>query len=329
MKVFALRVFLPFLVCACSLAAQVTDQVPREIQGFVRSTDNQPIEGVVLRLQSDIGDIMNETTPEGSGRFTFSNLLKGTYYVSAMAPGYREQRQRADLNMSRRVSVYIYLVPIPGAAKAKPPASVVDERYLRIPEPARQEFELASKLLKEKKHEESIQHFRKAVAIHADFPAAHFLLGTALMDLRRWAEAQAALETAVAQDGMQAPAYMALGTALANQGKLAEAEKPLKRGLELNPETAEGQLELGKVYWSLGRWQEAEGPTLKALALRPELSMAHVVLANILLRRNDQRGALAEFREYLRLEPQGAFAAPAREMVAKLEKQISSQGQPN
>jgi tetratricopeptide (TPR) repeat protein len=90
-------------------------------------------------------------------------------------------------------------------------------------------------------------------------------LGAALMDLRRWPEAQACLERALALDDKQA-AHLALGTCLAQQGKFSEAEKPLRRGLELNPEAADSQLELTKVYWSLGRWKKAEPHARKELA---------------------------------------------------------------
>jgi hypothetical protein len=41
--------------------------------------------------------------------------------------------------------------------------------------------------------------------------------------------------------------------------------------------------------------------------------------SNPLLRKREPVAALEEFKEYLRLEPNGPFAAPPRPIVAKIE----------
>jgi tetratricopeptide (TPR) repeat protein len=299
--------------------------VGREIRGIVRAAgSNQPIEGTIVALESSLGEIVQQATPEGSGTFTFGMLSRAVYYVSARAPGYKEMRQRADLMMARRISVQLFLLPLetklPGSP---PPGGAVDAKYFQIPEAARREYETASRLLKEKQPGESLEHFRKAISLHKDFAAAHMLLGTALMDLGRWAEAQPALERSLRLDDKQAAAFLALGACLAAQGKFAAAEKPLLRGLELNPTAAQGHLELGRVYWALDRWQDAEPHARKALELKSDLPLAHVLLGNILLRKRDGAGALAAFKEYLRLEPNGPLAPGTREVVGKLEKALA------
>ncbi len=45
-------------------------------------------------------------------------------------------------------------------------------------------------------------------------------------------------------------------------------------------------------------------------------------MGNILLRKREAPAALHEFKEYLRLEPNGPFAAPTRELVAKIEQAL-------
>ena len=54
------------------------------------------------------------------------------------------------------------------------------------------------------------------------------------------------------------------------------------------------------------------------------MAAVHVLLGNILLRKRDARGALQEFNEYLKLDPQGPFAPAAREMVARIEKALAA-----
>jgi hypothetical protein len=43
-------------------------------------------------------------------------------------------------------------------------------------------------------------------------------------------------------------------------------------------------------------------------------------MGNIALRKHDSELALKEFKEYLRLDPQGPMAAGARQMADKLEQ---------
>jgi len=52
----------------------------------------------------------------------------------------------------------------------------------------------------------------------------------------------------------------------------------------------------------------------------PDLAAAHVLLANIKLKLRDAPGALHEYQEYLRIEPQGTMAPQVRDMVDKLQK---------
>ncbi len=59
-------------------------------------------------------------------------------------------------------------------------------------------------------------------------------------------------------------------------------------------------------------------------ALGPEFAPVHTLLGNIMLRKRDARAPLQEFKEYLRVEANGPMAAPAREMVAKMEKELAA-----
>jgi hypothetical protein len=54
----------------------------------------------------------------------------------------------------------------------------------------------------------------------------------------------------------------------------------------------------------------------------PSLAAPHVLLGNILLRKNDPQGALREYEEYLRLDPNGSMAPSARDMIAKIQKAL-------
>ena len=61
----------------------------------------------------------------------------------------------------------------------------------------------------------------------------------------------------------------------------------------------------------------------RALTLNPDLAGAHLLKGNLLLRVSRTTEALLEFSEYLRLEPNGPFAAETRALVDKIKKATS------
>ena len=314
------------LLCLASVSP-ARSQPPAGITGYARAAGtNQPVQGTVILLQSDAGEIIQQVSTEGSGLFQFQNLRRQIYYVTAKAPGYRDITQRADLFSIARASVYFHLVPDDKHRKPeKAPGPPVHQRELRAPGNAQKEFEKGRRLLFENKEAaRSISHFRKAIEIYPPYAWAYLFLGMAHMDLRSWTDAETALGKAIELDDKLATAHLALGACLNLQDKYATAEKPLLRGLELNPETADGHYELGKAYWALGRWQEAEPHVKKALTMRPEFSTGHLLLGNILMRKREAAAALQEFKEYLRLEPNGPFAPPTRDLVAKIEQALAT-----
>jgi len=49
-----------------------------------------------------------------------------------------------------------------------------------------------------------------------------------------------------------------------------------------------------------------------------------VLMGNIYLQQEDPDAALAEFQEYLRIDPQGSLAPQVKKMVSQLEKALAA-----
>ncbi len=284
--------------------------------------------GILIALESGHGGLIAQTQTDSQGKFIFIQIPQAVFVIKAQHPGYREVSQRVDLTMGPTAYVILDLQPIPQALTPAPPAASgrkISVQQLVIPEGAKREFDKGHKLLVDSgAPERSLPHFRRAIEILPTYAQAYLCLGTAYMDLRMWKEAESELRKAIELDDSLAAAHLALGACLNMQGSFGAAERPLARGLELNPEAAEGHYELGRVYWALGRWQTAEPHARKALALRAEWPVAHLLMGNILMRKRDAPAALQEFKEYLRLEPDGPFAGPTRDLVAKIEQALAT-----
>ncbi len=322
------------VTASCSVAWPQVKPKPApprtEIRGQVRYPEGPAAgQGIMVTLESDQAGLVAQTQTESQGRFVFTQIPRAVYVVKVRQAGYHEVSQRVDLTTGPTAYVVIDLRPLlreaPPAMPPEGPGSQISFLQLAVPEGAQKELEKGQKLLVESKDPAgSIPHFRKAIQLYPSYAQAYLLLGTADMDLKKWKDAQSALEQATDLDDKLAAAYLALGACYNQQGNFVGAEKPLLRGLELNPEAAEGHYELGRVYWALGRWPEAEPHGRKAAALRPDFAAVHVLLGNIMLRKRDARAALQEFKEYLRFDPKGPMAAPTRDMVAKIENALAA-----
>jgi len=248
------------------------------------------------------------------------------YIVRIDQLGYKEIAVHVNLVDSSRGFVTLELKPDAASAPSGAPDHILGEFVsaadLGAPENARREFEKGETFLKRRKLDAGISHLQKAIKLYEPFPQAYTLLGTAYLEQKNWKAAETALRKATGLDANASDAYLALG-ALFNQTKeYSQAEPALLRGLELKPDASAGHYELAKTYWELGRWQEAAPHARKALAGMPDVAGPHALLGNILLRERNPQGALLEYQEYLRLDPDGSMAPGVRQMIEKLQKAV-------
>lgn len=335
-----IRSAIPFLLLSglllCAGAAwpqgnQSRRTMPVQIRGQVRYPSGAAVQQIVLVTVEDAasGSIVAQVQTDSHGTFQVTASHPGVFTVIAHQPGYRDDSQRVDLTTVPTAYVTLTLAPLPeksppatGPAANRPTVSAAE---LALPAATRQEFEKARQLVVQEHHpKQAVPLLQKVVKEAPSFAEAYLLLGTAQMDLNHWKDAEKALEQAVSLDSRAGSAFLALGTCYNEEHKFSQAEKPLLQGLKLAPQSATGHYELARAYWSQNRWQDAAPHARKAVQLAPALAPAYVVLGNVMLRERNAPGALKAFKEYLRLEPEGAMAAPVRDIVRKIEKALGS-----
>lgn len=305
------------------------------LHGIARdASTHAPLANVIVDVDSqESGNAMQAET-DRSGKFDVQGLYPAVYIVRIRTPGYREISERIDLTVSGNNYLSFDLKPDPRETKTPnslPPGRevTVDAADTAVPEKARKEFEKGRKVFIEDKNPQgSVDHFEKATKIYPAFAKAYFLLGMAYLQLNNVAAGKAALQKTVEINPKMADAQITLGSLLNQEKNYTEAEKTLLRGLEVKPDSPEGQYEIAKTYWAMGRWPEAEPHAQKAVAVKPDMPPVHVLLGNISLRKSDPEGALKEFREYLRLDPSGPFAAGTKTIVEKLSRAPAPAKQP-
>jgi cytochrome c-type biogenesis protein CcmH/NrfG len=319
------------LLCAAAWAAPALAQretnpfpVRRSITGQVRlAQGGAPAENIIVRLERLSGGYVGEERTDRLGKFRFTGLAAEQYVVSIRMPGYQGVQQQVQLETTPSEYLQFQLVPEKVEGPAAPGGSA-RTRDANVPAAAYDELEKGrAALLDNKKVDEALPHLEKAVQIYPRFFEAQLLLGTVYMDAGRWEQSAAALGRARAINPKSAAPLFALGEVYRHQKKFEEAERVLNEGLALDEKSAAGHYTLGRVYWDRGDYVKAGPQVGRALQLKPDFAEAHLLAGNILLRARQGENALTEFQEYLRLAPEGEFAAQARQMVEKIKKALA------
>jgi tetratricopeptide (TPR) repeat protein len=204
---------------------------------------------------------------------------------------------------------------------------------------------LGQKQQKLRDNEGAANSFRRALDSGRPLPQAHYGLGMTLKASRNWEEAARQFQAALALNPADAHAHWQLGVVRAEQQQFAEAAAHLEQSVRLNPQIADAWFELGKVCRRQGRTSDAEAAFRKGLELKPDRVDALYALAKIskdadessklqgsirelkaqsaesaravglngeglgLMDRGDIDGALAKFREALKVDPSFSVAA--------------------
>jgi tetratricopeptide (TPR) repeat protein/tRNA A-37 threonylcarbamoyl transferase component Bud32 len=164
-------------------------------------------------------------------------------------------------------------------------------------------FYLANALREQKKLDEAVAAYRKAIELKHDLADAHNNLGIALYDQKKWDEAVAAYRKAIVLKSDYAVAYNNLGNALAEQQKLDEAVAAYRQAIDLKPDDAVAYNNLGNVLREQKKLDEAVAAYRKAIELKPDLAEAYNNLGIALTAQKKLEEALAAFRKAIELKP--------------------------
>jgi Tfp pilus assembly protein PilF len=334
-----------YLVVALFLAAippgpaicQNQSPVTREITGQVHIGAQPAPAGVPVSLEivsglyATPGDkaIAASTVTDGKGRFAFEHLEavgqnegQEFFAVSARSVGYAAAFQVVDLTVTPRGEVNLVLqkdVPQRDAAASvrNPSTREAQDAWDRAQET----------LFRRHNPKAGIDDLKKTVKSDPWFGPGYILLGLAYMQTQQWEEARLAFTEASKVEPGNAKAFLGLGSAFNEQGKFVDAQRALEHSLELNPDSAEAHYELARTFAELGVLQKALPHATRAIEINPDYSGPHALLGNIYLEEQNPRFALAEYREYLRLDPDGNLAAEVRRIIPALEKVVAEQAE--
>jgi tetratricopeptide (TPR) repeat protein len=188
-------------------------------------------------------------------------------------------------------------VPSPPARPVNPSGARVSVDELKIPALARKEWARFQQSFKAGNLQDSVKHLNKTVQIYPQLAAAHQSLGACYVRLNEYEEAVSEFRTAAEMEKQAIQPVLGLAGAYLALHRYGDAETASRHALEIDPGNSMGRYLLGNALALEGRdTPEAEQLLRESSAQYPG---AHLVLAHIMLSRNDKEEAAEQLREYV------------------------------
>jgi Flp pilus assembly protein TadD len=144
--------------------------------------------------------------------------------------------------------------------------------------------------------------YRNAIRVAAEHPLPYKGLAMYLINNKRPQEAIPYFEKAIALAEDDHRLHNSLGVAYDVLGKRQDAEKEYLRALQLNPAHAPAHNNLGLLYLRQSKYDDAIKHLREAVSLRPDLAGAHFYLAEVLKQKGFGKEAAFHYKAAGRLD---------------------------
>jgi tetratricopeptide (TPR) repeat protein len=295
----------------------------------------------VLLLQN-AEQLVQATLADSQGRYRFTALPRGTYYIQVKLEGFQEVRQRVDVNSDSIVNI---IMDFQEERVVKPPTdfSGEDSEVVDIADISRtysaavvEKMRAASKEIQTSSFAKALPLLEEVVRDAPDFYQAQRALGTVYQKLGRYRDAESAYRTAAdLKQNSAAPLinlaslYLEEADASSSQGSsvvrgiLNESLASLNAALKLNPDAPFAYYLLGVTYYKSAFYEDAEEHLKHALKLAPELIEGHLALANVYVRIEEWSNAIAELDAFIAASPKSA----TRDQVQAMRSRVVTRSQ--
>ena len=309
-----------------------------KIIGIVRvSRGDFPAHPVLISLEMR-GTPIESAYCDDQGRFGFYSLVANQYRVSVDDDAYEPFSETTEVNPATSPMNFVQITlvprstgkkdPLPGRVEGSNPYLVDPAEYYRkFPKKTLKEFEKGVDADHQGKTDDAIQHYEKALSYSPDFYPAHNHQGLSYLARQNFEAAQNQFEAALKVNQNDAQAYFNLANLLLLTKRYPAAEREVEEGLQRRPDSAFGHFLQGSVYSRTGRPELAEKSLQSALQLDPRMSEVYLQLVNLYLQQKRTSDAIIELEAYLKAFPNTPFSSKARELLKRLQGQVTSVSQ--
>lgn len=293
-------------------------------------------------LVQNLEQTVQATVADSQGRYRFTGIPRGTYYIMVKLEGFQEVRQRVDLISDTIVNI---ILDFQEERIVKPPTDfsgeqteVVDISDLskNYPGSVIEKLKAADKDVQSGNFAKALPILEELVRDAPDFYQAHRMLGMVYQKQSRYRDAESEYRTAVDLRQNSAAPLINLGSlfveeadASASQGSavvrgiLNEALGSLNAAVKLKPDASFAYYLLGVTYYKSAFYEDAEENLKRALTLTPDLFDARLALANVYIRIQEWPNVISQLDAYLAANPK----TPLRDQIQAMRSRVVARSQ--
>lgn len=282
------------------------------IKGRVVDGEGKPLQGVQITIEFTGGAARKfQTKTDKKGEFIQLLTDSGAYRITATDE--KVGSQSADVRVRLGQASEANIVLAPGGASGPEAAKAAELRNT---------FEAGVQASRAGDHDGAIAKFEAAAVLAPTCFDCHYNIGVAQLAKKDEKAAEAAWLKALELKTDYAEAMNALSTLYNNQKRFDEAAAMSAKAASLGGAggSADAIFNQGIILWNQGKIAEAKAKFEEALVANPNLADAHYQLGMALLNEGKLAEAVTSFETYVKLAPEGQYAAQAKAMIGQLKK---------
>jgi tetratricopeptide (TPR) repeat protein len=317
--------FLSFICsCACSFAqVGAPADIPKQLQITVRVTyenDRGLPANLRVVLASAYGSIVDTRVTDGYGVVTFSHVQPARYKITVSGFGI-QTTDTGEIDLTDSVpnsTQYVRVKKIEGATAATGETSVADQN---VPKDARKAFEKGMNSLEHKDWDGARQRFDEALAIYPKYAIAKNGLAMSYLNLGQGEKAVETFRAALELDAHLPQANLYLAHFYYDNKKYKEAEPYMVKAEAADPQSAQILTALANCQLRNGELDQALTSARKVHSLKDhnKFAVSHLVAADVLTSRNQNKEAAQEYELFLKEDPKSPLAPTVRQALTKLQ----------
>ena len=325
------RLIIISLLCCTTLAitaGSTQAQTLYDVEGVIEGPDSIPIGGVAVLLEDLTRARIAQTITSTDGRYRFSRVIAGTYYLVAKpnSSEFRSAVRRLELIDTSRSGVAPSServdITLESMRRIEPKAGTVFAQ--EVPREASTRFQRALENLGKKNNDQAIKDLNEALRIFPNYFMAAQQLGLIYVETEDYQKAIAPLVKAIEVNAKAGPSYVALGIASLKLGRPDLALDALERARPFEEGSFRVHFYLGLTLLELKRFDDAESALKVAYKLggAARAASVHLYLASIYSTRGQHQKAIDELETYLRESPKANNAASIKDAIARLKSKL-------
>jgi tetratricopeptide (TPR) repeat protein len=312
-------------LAAVALASPAPAQTTGILKGMVIDAKGQPLDSVNITIEFKEGISRTyKVKTNKRGEFIQIGLTPGQYKVTAEKEKLAQSFD-ARVRLGETTEVKFKLAPGEGGTTASKEAAEKGAKIKGL-------FDEGVTASKAGDHDGAIAKFSEALTLLPECYDCLYNIGYAYTQKKEYDKAEEAYKKSIELKADYADAYNGLATVYNAEKKFAEAKEASNKAAELQnaaaaaapggvaPANVDVLYNQGVIAWNAGEAENAQKKFQEVLKINPNHADAHFQLAMTLVNQGKLAEATAEFEAYLKLAPEGQYAAQAKAIVAQLKK---------